>query len=97
MSEITKPSVGAAFWIVGILGVLWYAFGVFQFAGSLMATPEGMTKYVTDGIMTQDYADFLLALPGWVKAVFGLATIGGLIASICLLMRKGIAKILFVI
>jgi len=97
MSENTKPSVGALFWIVGIVAVLWYAFGTFQFVGSLMATPEGMAKYVTDGIMTQDYADFLLALPVWVKAVFGIATVGGLLASICLLARKAFAAKLFMV
>lgn len=97
MTEFTKSTVGTAFWVVGIIALLWYAFGVFQFVGSLTATPEGMAEYVSNGIMTQDYADFLLALPVWVKAVFGLATIGGLVATICLLMRKGFAKILFVI
>lgn len=95
--ENTRAMTPWWFWMISILALLWYCFGAVQFFGSLVATPEGMADYVTKGTMTQDYADFLLALPIWVKAAFGIATIGGLLASICLLMRKAIAPILFML
>jgi len=88
---------GKLFWIVGVLSFLWYSFGAVQFFTGLTMTDASLKAYVDDGIMTQDYADFMSAFPGWVMAVFGIATIGGLLASLTLLLRKKIAAPLFII
>jgi hypothetical protein len=95
MPDTTKPP--ALFWIISGISLLWYLFGSYQFYGSLVATPEGMKPYIEDGRMTQAYADVLLSLPAWVKAAFGIATLSGVVASICLLLRKKIAAPLFFI
>lgn len=95
MTDTQKPPT--LFWVISILSLLWYIFGSVQFFGSVMATPEGMAPYVESGQLTQDYVDVLLGLPAWVTAAFGIATLGGVLASICLLLRKKLAATLFVV
>lgn len=95
--ENVEKKPNAIFWIIGVVSLLWFAYGVYQFVFSLTADAESIKPYVDDGVMTQAYADFYLAIPAWVKAAFGVATIGGLLASLCHLLRKKIAIVLFVI
>ena len=95
MTDNVKPST--LFWIISGLALLWYIFGTVQFLGSLMATQEGLQPMIDKGDITQDYATALLTIPGWVKAAFGLATIGGVLGSISLLLRKKMAAMLFVV
>lgn len=95
MSDNIKPPV--LFWVISVIALLWYLFGVSTFVGSVMATPEGMQPSVDSGTLTQAYVDVLLNIPAWVTAAFGIATIGGAIASVCLLLRKKIAAPLFMI
>lgn len=85
------------FWIVSLLALLWYLFGVFQFYTSVTMSATSLAPMVESGQMTQAYADFIVAMPIWVKALFGVATLGGTVASILLLMRKRSAKTLFII
>ena len=95
MTDNIKPAT--LFWVISGLALLWYIFGAVQFVGSLMATQEGLQPMIDKGDITQDYATALLTIPGWVKAAFGVATIGGVLGSISLLMRKKSAAVLFVI
>ena len=95
MSDNIKPPL--LFWVISVIALLWHIFGAVQFTGSVMATPEGMQPYVDSGQLTQDYVDVLLNIPAWVTAAFGIATIGGAIASVCLLLRKKIAAPIFML
>jgi hypothetical protein len=81
------------FWVIAVLALLWYLFGSVQFMGSLMATQEGLQPMIDKGDMTQEYATVLLTLPAWVKAAFGVATLGGVLGSICLLLRKKLGHV----
>lgn len=90
-----KATTPKLFWIISVLALLWYLFGTVQFIGSLMATQEGMQSYIDSGKLSQDYVDFLLNFPSWASSMFGLATIGGALASGCLLLRRKIALPLF--
>ena len=85
------------FWAVSILALVWYLFGAYQFLTSITMTAAGLAPMVDAGQITQDYADFYLAMPISVKVLFGTATLGGALASIFLLLRKHGAKSLFII
>ena len=69
------------------LGVLWNAYGVYQFAGSLSATEA----YLMGGGMTQAQATVYLGLPVWMTAAFAVGVAGGLIGSVLILMRHRLA------
>lgn len=65
--------------------------GVGAFASEFLITPE----------MMEGMSDAQRALyensPGWLKIVYGVATIGGLLGAIFLLLRKNLALTLFLI
>ena len=97
MSNTKAAKVPVWFWIVSLLALVWYLFGAFQFYTSITMSAASLAPMVESGQMTQAYADFILAMPIWVKVLFGTATIGGTLASIFLLLRKQGAKSLFII
>jgi len=71
------------FWIVAVLALLWNLMGAFAFVTDLMATPAVLAE-----TYTAEQIKFLDTYPSWTKIFYGIATIGGLLASIGLLMRK---------
>lgn len=97
MSNTISIKVPAWFWVVSLLALVWYLFGAYQFLTSITMTAASLAPMVDSGQMTQDYADFILAMPISVKILFGTATLGGAVGSIFLLLRKQGAKSLFII
>lgn len=97
MSDSSEIKVPVWFWLASLLALVWYLFGVFQFYSSLTMSPESLAPMVEAGQMTQSYADFIVVMPLWIKALFGVATLGGALGSLLLLMRKRSAKILFIL
>jgi len=97
MRNSNEIKVPVWFWIVSLLALVWYLFGVFQFYTSATMSATSLAPMVESGQMTQAYADFVVAMPIWVKGLFGVATLGGTLASILLLMRKQSAKTWFII
>jgi hypothetical protein len=85
----TKPPV--AYWIIASIAVLWNLMGVGAFASDLMVTPELISKM--EPAMQEMYNNN----PMWLKVVYGIATITGLLGSIGLLLRKNWAIPLFLI
>jgi len=79
------------FWVISIVALLWNLMGAFAFFSDLNLTPEKLTQY------TEEQKALILSLPSWTKIFYGMATIGGLLGSIALLMRKSWAFPLFVI
>ena len=97
MSGSNEIKVPVWFWLVSLLALVWYLFGVFQFYSSLTMSPESLAPMVEAGQMTQSYADFIVVMPLWIKALFGLATLGGTLGSLLLLVRKRSANFLFIV
>lgn len=79
------------FWVIAVIALLWNLMGVFAFFSDLNLTPEKLTEY------TEEQKALILSMPSWTKIFYGMATIGGLLGSIALLMRKSWAFPLFVI
>lgn len=68
-------------------GILWNAYGLFQFADSLRSTEADLIA----GGMTQAQATVYLGLPAWVTLAFAVGVLCGLIGSLLILVRKRLA------
>ena len=66
-------SGGLFFWAVAYAGLVYFSF--------TSSSPETLESLVTNGIIRQTYADYILAIPTWVKvmtiALAGLRLIAG--------------------
>ncbi len=77
-----QSKVPVTFWIVGVLGVLWNLAGIANFIFQVFFTDVMIAQ------MSEPQKDLILNSPLWMKIVFGVATILGLLGSIGLIMRK---------
>lgn len=76
---------------VAALGVVWNAYGAYQFIGSFRQTTDSLMAVG----MTQAQAELYLSLPVWISLVFAIGVFGGLAGSIALLMRRTVAVPIF--
>ncbi|WP_417882304.1 hypothetical protein [Xanthomarina gelatinilytica] len=91
MTDISTNKPPLWFWIVGIVALIWNLMGVMAYLGQ---------AYMTDAdlVALPETEQALYAnVPAWVTAAFAVAVFGGALASITLLLRKKIAKTLFII
>lgn len=84
-----KPSV--LFWVIAVIALLWNAMGVFAFITDLTMSEEALA------LMTEAQQELYKSTPTWNYVGYGLATIGGLLGAIGLLMRKSWATMLFIL
>ena len=85
MDMVLHRDAGAkAIWIVGGLALAWNAYGVFQFLGSVSATPESL---VAAGL-TAEQAAVMTGYPMWMTVAFAIGVFGGLAGSLLLLARN---------
>lgn len=82
-----KSPAPSWYWVVAILGMVWYVFGVMQYMASHSATTESL---MAQG-MTAEQASVMLSLPWWMDFSFGIGVFAGLLGSLCLLLRKQMA------
>lgn len=87
MSNTNKPNI--AFWIIGIIALLWNFMGVANYLGQAFKVDAIMSG------MTEDQIRLIENLPAWMTALFAIAVFSGLIGSIVFLMRKKVAVSLF--
>lgn len=86
-SEVKIP---VWFWIVGIVVLLWNGYSLWDYYNSVSLNEEYLSAY-------PGYLDFVLAMPMWAKGAWGLATMTGVLASLCLLTRRAWAYPLFIL
>lgn len=77
--------------IVGLSGLIWNLYGIFQFISSLLATTESLQKMG----MTADQASLLSSYPIWMDFAFGIGTVGGALGCILLLARTKQSVVVF--
>lgn len=75
------------FWVIGILALLWNLMGV----SAYIMEAYGMMEIPAE---QQPYYD---ARPAWVTAGYAIAVFGGVLACILLLLRRKLAKTVFII
>lgn len=78
-------------WVVGIVSLLWNAFGAFDY---LMTQTEN-ASYMEN--FTPEQLEFFYGLPAWVVFFWAIAVWGSVLGSVLLLLRKGWAVEVFLI
>lgn len=89
MTNTNKPN--AAFWIIGILALIWNLLGVFAYLGQAYITEEALA------LLPQGDQDYINNSPAWVTAAFAIAVFAGAFGCIALLMRKKLANTLLLL
>jgi hypothetical protein len=69
-------------WIVGILALLWSAFGCYDYLMTQTANAAYLAKMPADAVA------YMNGLPKWTTAMWALGVWGGLLGSILLLIRS---------
>lgn len=82
MATTAKGQAPARLWIVGILALLWNAFGCYDY----LMTVTGNQAYLAK--MPADQLAYMDTLPSWLTAFWALGVWGGLIGSVLLLLRS---------
>ncbi len=84
----TKPTT--SFWIITVLALLWNIIGVVAYIMQVTMTPEDIAA------LPENQQAMYTDVPAWATSAFALATWGGLLANVLLLVRKKLAGPLFV-
>ena len=96
MASTAQARTPAHLWIVGILALLWNAFGCYDY---LMTRTKG-AAYI-GAMMHTDQGSAIMAyingFPIWVSAAWGFGVWGGLAGAILLLMRSRYAVTAFAV
>lgn len=77
-----QNKVPVTYWIIGIIALLWNLAGVGNFIFQVFFTDTMVSQ------MNDAQKELILSNPTWMKIVFGIATILGLVGAIGLLMKK---------
>jgi hypothetical protein len=79
------------FWIISVSALIWNLIGVFVYLGQSFMNDEILKT------LSQSEQNYFLSIPAWVTAAFATAVFAGFSGSICLLLRKKIAYLLYLI
>lgn len=91
MTDISTNKPPLWFWIVSIAALIWNLMGVMVYLGQAYMTDADLAA------LPETEQALYANVPAWVTAAFAVAVFGGALASITLLLRKKIAKTLFII
>ena len=75
-------AVPMSFRVVAVLAVLWNLFGLFSFHYHFTATPEAIAGW------PEAQQRIFEAMPRWIFVPFAIATVGGVLGSLGLLLRR---------
>lgn len=82
MQEAVSARTPAHLWIVGIVSLLWNAFGCYDYLMTNLRNQAYLSQFTPDQLAYYD------SLPSWLTAFWAIGVWGGLIGSILLLMRN---------
>ncbi|MFT5137905.1 MAG: hypothetical protein ACI9LY_003432 [Arenicella sp.] len=79
------------FWAIGVLALLWNAFGIMAFLADINQTPETLAA------MSEAHRNLYESRPSWALLGYATAVFGGLLGCVALLIRRKFAAVLFII
>lgn len=91
MSEQSIGGPPRAFLIISIVALLWNVLGVASYIMQVTMSPEALAK------MSEAERALMEAMPSWVTGAFAIATFGGLLASVGLVLKKAWCVPLFLV
>lgn len=80
-------------WAVGIVGILWNAYGCFDYT----MTQLNGEAYLRGAGMSEDMIAYFNAMPSWMMGVWAVGVWGAILGSILLLLRSKWALPVFVV
>lgn len=92
MTEPTNNQPGIAFWVIGVLALLWNLIGLYMYYMGVSATPEELAAYYTE-----EQVALILSTPAWATSANALAVTFGVIGAVLLLLRKKLAVPAFLV
>lgn len=87
----SSQTVPITFWVIAVIALLWNLIGGATFVSNMMITPESLA------LLPAEQQAMYAENPVWIKIIYGIATLGGIIASIGLLLRKAWSEKLFLV
>ncbi|WP_420434591.1 hypothetical protein [Hyphobacterium sp.] len=79
------------FWILGVIGVLWFAMGAFDYAATQLRLDFYMSNF------NDEQLALFYGFPAWYVATWAISVWGSFIGAILLLMRMKLASLLFLV
>ena len=89
MTDSNKPTT--LFWIIGVAALVWNGLGVMSYIGQAYMTDE------VKAALPEAERALYDNIPSWVTAAFAIAVFAGLLGSAFLLMRKKLARPMFLL
>lgn len=89
MTDSNKPTT--LFWVIGVAALVWNGLGVMSYIGQAYMTDE------VKAALPEAERALYENVPTWVTAAFAIAVFGGLLGSAFLLMRKKLARPMFLL
>lgn len=93
MAETSTVGVKAPWhlWVIGAVSLLWNAMGAVDFT----MTQLHYEAYLKN--CTPEQKDYIFSFPLWAVLAWGVATWGSVLGSLCLLLRRRAAVVLFAV
>lgn len=92
MSASTNSQPGIAFWVIGVLALLWNLIGFFLYYSGVSATPEDLAS-----VYTEEQVTLITSTPAWATSANAIAVVFGVIGAVLLLVRKRLAVAAFAV
>lgn len=87
----TRAKTPVWFWILSVIGLLWFAMGAFDYT----ATQYRFEFYMAS--FTEEQLAYFYSFPSWHIAVWAISVFGSFIGAILLLIRNKLASLFFFI
>lgn len=91
MGDTTTIKPPTWFWVISGVALAWNLLGVMAYLGQTMMSPEDIAK------LPLEEQNLYTNIPAWTTAAFATAVFGGALGSSLLLLRKALAKPVFMI
>jgi hypothetical protein len=80
-------------WLVGLIGIPWNGFGVFDYVSTKLRGDAHLREFG----MTDAQIAYMAAMPAWMTAAWAIGVFGGLIGTLLLLLRSRLAVPVFAV
>lgn len=85
-------------WVVGVLSLIWNAFGAYDYSMTQMRNEEYLAQAAEGaGVPLQVMLDYFTTFPAWADAAWALGVWGAVAGSVLLLIRSRFAWHAFVV
>lgn len=87
----TREKTPVWFWILSVIGLLWFAMGAFDYSATQLRLDFYMSAF------TEEQLAYFYGFPAWYEATWAISVWGAVAGAVLLLMRKKAASLMFLI